>query len=150
GLAARPRAHRETPARSTRAEQRSRGPILWLALALAIGAATCARFLAQPMRFDESAAYLNFSLAPGFRALNYSLPANHVLHSVLVKAATAALGSSPASIRMTAFLAAIALLPVLFLFARELLGWEAALFASAGACAFPYLVLYATNARGYS
>src|SRR5262249_48037887 len=65
GLAARLRADRKTPASSTRAEQRSREPILWLALALAIGAASSAGFLAQPMRFDESLAYLNFSLAPG-------------------------------------------------------------------------------------
>ncbi|HKA36619.1 MAG TPA: glycosyltransferase family 39 protein, partial [Thermoanaerobaculia bacterium] len=150
GLAARLRADRKTPASSTRAERRSREPILWLALALAIGAAASAGFLAQPMRFDESLAYLNFSLAPGYRVFNYSLTTNHVFHSVLAKASTGVLGSHPAAIRAPACLAGIASLLALFLFARELLGWEGGVFAAAGACAYPYLVLFATNARGYS
>jgi len=122
--------------------------ILWMLLAVAVGAGIRGYYLSQPMRYDEAFSFLNF-VHKDFPALFfYPLPNNHVLHSILVKAVTQVWGDSPASIRFTAFLAGVATIPLLFCLCRRL--GKSGILASFSAAVFPYLIAYSDNARGYS
>ena len=121
---------------------------IWLFLALVIGAGLRGYFLFQPMRYDEAYTFLNFVNQDLSHLFFYPLPNNHVLHSILAKASTLIWGVHPASIRMTAFLAGVGLIPLIFCLCRTLK--QSGVFASISAAVFPYLILYSTNARGYS
>lgn len=124
--------------------------ISWLFLVLGIGIAVRAYFLAQPMRYDEAYTFLNYVNGDITRAFFYPIPNNHVLHTLLVKASTFIWGAHPESIRLPAFLAGVASIPLMFCLCRELLNGRSGIFASAAFAVFPYLILYSTNARGYS
>lgn len=128
----------------------SRKNVTWLFLVLGIGVAVRGYFLAQPMRYDEAYTFFNYINGDFTRAFHYPIPNNHVLHTLLAKLSTLIWGSHPESIRFPAFLAGIASIPLLFCLCRTLIGGRSGLFASAAAAVFPYLVLYSTNARGYS
>jgi hypothetical protein len=128
----------------------SRENTSWLFLVLGIGIAVRAYFLAQPMRYDESYTFFNYVNGDFTRAFYYPIPNNHVLHSILAKLSILIWGSHPESIRLPAFLAGIASIPLMFCLCRELLQGRSGLFASASIAVFPYLILYSTNARGYS
>lgn len=108
-------------------------------------------YIAQPMRYDESVTYLYFVRLPWSEAVaTYTYPNNHVLHTVLVKAVSTLFGASPAALRIPAFLAGVAVIPATYAAARELYGGRAALFAAAICATSGALVLYSTNARGYT
>jgi len=126
----------------------SRTDTSWLLAALVIGVGVRGYFLAQPMRYDESVTFLNFANKGFLDLFCYPYPNNHVLHSILVKASTLIWGAHPGSIRLPAFLAGIALIPLIFCFCRSL--GHSGVIASVTAAVFPYLVSYSTNARGYS
>lgn len=128
----------------------SRQNIAWVYLVLGIGVAVRAYFLAQPMRYDEAYTFLNYINGDFTRAFNYPIPNNHVLHTLLAKLSTLIWGAHPEAIRFPAFLAGTASIPLTFYLCRMLLGGKSGLFASTAIAVFPYLVLYSTNARGYS
>jgi hypothetical protein len=128
----------------------SRQNISPLFLVLAIGIAVRAYFLAQPMRYDEAYTFMNYINGDFTRAFYYPIPNNHVLHTLLAKLSTSIWGAHPESIRLPAFLAGIGCIPLTFCLCRELIPGKSGLFASASMAVFPYLVLYSTNARGYS
>ncbi|MEO8563773.1 MAG: glycosyltransferase family 39 protein [bacterium] len=108
-------------------------------------------YLNQPMRPDESWTFLDFALQPLSGALSdYSRPNNHVFHTVLVWLSIRVLGYAPWMIRLPAFLAGVLMVPATYVATRALAGGRSALLAAALAAALPGLVLYSTNARGYS
>jgi 4-amino-4-deoxy-L-arabinose transferase-like glycosyltransferase len=108
-------------------------------------------YLNQPMRPDESWTFLDFALQPLSGALSdYSRPNNHVFHTVLVWLSIRVLGYAPWVIRLPAFLAGVLMVPATYVATRALAGARPALLASALTAALPGLVLYSTNARGYS
>lgn len=125
--------------------------ITWLFFALALGLFTRAYFLSQPMRGDEAYTFLTY-VNSGPRALfDYSAPNNHVLNTLLIKLTTVLFGSSPASIRIPAFIAGVAAIILVFYVSRSLTKTpNAGLFAAVTTALFPYLILYSTNARGYT
>ena len=107
-------------------------------------------YIGQPMRYDEAVTYLYFSSKSWLTVVSsYTYPNNHVFHSVLVKAAVTVFGNAPWAIRLPAFLAGVALIPMTFVVARRLASETVALIAAALVAASGALVLYATNARGY-
>ncbi len=124
---------------------------IWLCVALAIGLLLRGYFLSQPMRGDEAYTFLRF-VNNGFLALfSYSDPNNHVLNTLLIKLSSSFFGASPASIRFPAFLAGLAAIPFVFYVARSLVkNRNSGILAATAIAVFPYLVLYSTNARGYS
>lgn len=128
----------------------SRQNISWIFLVLGTGVVVRAYFLAQPMRYDEAYTFLNYVNGDIARAFFYPIPNNHVLHTILVKLSTFFWGAHPESIRLPAFMAGIASIPLMFCLCRELLTGRSGIFASAAFALFPYLILYSTNARGYS
>lgn len=102
------------------------------------------------MRYDESYTFFNYVNGNFTRVFDYPIPNNHVLHSIFAKFSTLIWGAHPESIRFPAFLAGIASIPLAFCVCRTLLRGKSGLFASLAVAVFPYLVLYSTNARGYS
>ncbi len=122
-----------------------------LFLALTIALFTRAYFLSQPMRGDEAYTFLTY-VNSGFRSLfDYSAPNNHVLNTLLIKLSTALFSASPASIRFPAFVAGLAAVVLTFFLARLLQkNQNSGIFAAVTVAIFPYLILYSTNARGYS
>ena len=121
---------------------------IWIVLALLVGVALRAYFLAQPMRYDESFTFLNFVNRDLKDLFFYPLPNNHVLHSVLTKISTFIWGANPVSIRLTAFIAGVALIPIVYKLCR-ILG-QSGIFASFAIAISPYFILYSTTARGYT
>lgn len=107
-------------------------------------------FLSQPMRYDESFTYLNFSAQDIASLFYYPLPNNHILHTILVRSSTSVWGGHPAVIRLPAFLAGIASVPLTFCLCRMLVQGSSGVFASVAMAVMPYMVLYSTMARGYS
>lgn len=128
----------------------SRSDIVWLITVTLIGAYIRGYFLDQPMRYDESYTFLNFANQDFTSLFNYPLPNNHVLHTLLIRLSTLIFGYDPQSIRLTAFLSGIAIIPLTFCFCRKLIPKTSGFLASALVSVFPYMVLYSVMARGYS
>ena len=128
----------------------------WLEAAVAgcvfvTAAALVARNLDLPIRFDEALTVTRFATWSLWTILtDYHQPNNHVLHTLLVRAASELLGDSPAALRTPAFLAACLTLPAVWWFVRREFGWLAAAFATALLGTSPFFIEYATNARGYT
>lgn len=124
---------------------------VWLFLALVLGLFARAYFLTQPMRGDESYTFLAY-VNGSFRSLfEYSAPNNHVLNTLLIKFFSLFFSPSPASIRFPAFLAGVATIILTFFFSRSLnKNQVSGILAAITTAIFPYLILYSTNARGYS
>lgn len=122
--------------------------IVWLSFALIIGCGLRSYFISQPMRYDESYTFLTFLNGDLQSLLYYPNPNNHVLHSVLAKLVILILGAHPTTIRAIAFLAGLGCIPLIFSLCRELK--QSGVFAALAISVFPYLVLYSTNARGYT
>ena len=118
---------------------------------MALGVVLRVAYLWQPMRYDESVTYMYFArLAWNDAVATYTYPNNHVLHTLLVKASSIFFGPSPAALRLPALLAGVAGIPVTYVAMRLLYGGRAALFAAAVSATAGSLILYSTNARGYS
>ncbi len=125
---------------------------LWLLSFLTLtGAYLRFLWLDAPMQYDEAYTYVAFASRPlRYVVGDYHLPNNHVFHSLLVHYATAAFGVHPWSVRLPVFLTGILLVPLGYLTARLLFDRPTALL-TAGLIAVSHpLILYATNARGYT
>ena len=108
-------------------------------------------YLGQPMRYDESVTYLYFAAGSWGHAISsYTYPNNHVFHTLLVKVCVALFGNDPRVIRLPAIAAGIATIPLTFWVGRRLFGSAAAYVAAALVATSGALVLYSTNARGYT
>lgn len=121
-----------------------------LLVATGIGLALRIHFLSQSMRGDESFTYIIFTLGGLTDLFYYPLPNNHVLHTVLVYLSTHVLGNSPEAIRQPAFLFGIMAIPLVYLVCRRLFSNQSGFAAAVLMAVHPYMVLYSTNARGYS
>lgn len=119
---------------------------------MVLGAAVVrAAFLGQPMRQDEADTVVLFGLTPVRHILvDTSIPNNHILHSLLVKGAIDAFGLGTAVVRLPAFVAGLLAVPLTWLVGRAFYSARAGLIAAALVSISTPMVLYATNARGYS
>ena len=108
-------------------------------------------YIRQPIRHDEAYTFLFFASQPlGAAISDYSLPNNHLLNTLLVRAVTSVFGGSLPAIRLTALIAGLLIVPAVYLLTRRFADRSAALLAIAPAAVWPELVHYSTNARGYS
>ena len=122
-----------------------------LTIVLAIGVALRLLYLAQPIRYDEAVTYMYFVRLPWAEALStYTYPNNHLFHTLLAKISVTALGNSPWALRIPAFLAGIVIVPASYVTVRALYGARAAIIAAGLVASSGVLILYSTNARGYS
>lgn len=110
-------------------------------------------FIPQPMRGDEAYTFLTYVNGDNWRDLfSYDVPNNHVLNTLLIRLSVMLFGAHPITIRIPAFLAGILGILLAWKLARVLQPdsrWSG-LLAAAGMAVHPYLLLYATNARGYT
>lgn len=126
-------------------------PINWLFTILVLGIFTRAYFLSQPMRGDEAYTFLTYIQGDVRALFEYSAPNNHILNTLLIKLSTTLFPPSPASIRFPAFFAGLAGIVLMFFLSRSLHKTSyTGIFAAALTAIFPYLILYSTNARGYT
>jgi len=108
-------------------------------------------YLGQPMRYDESVTYTQFAAQPWATVVSsYTYPNNHVFHTVLVKVLATTLGDAAWVLRIPAFIAGTAMIPLAFALGHRLFGMGAAYIGSALVASSGALVLYSTNARGYT
>ena len=108
-------------------------------------------YLTQPMRYDEAVTYMYFVRLPWAEALStYTYPNNHLFHTLLAKSSVAAFGNFPWALRLPALVAGIIAVPASYVVVRALYGARAAIIATGLVAASGVLVLYSTNARGYS
>ena len=122
----------------------------WLMVVLAVGALLRLVFLQQPMRYDEAFSFLYFVSQPLSVGLSdYSLPNNHLFHSLLAHVAYLLLGPQPWVLRLPAFGAGIALIAATYFAARQFYGRHAAILAASVVASSSILIEYSTNARGY-
>jgi uncharacterized membrane protein len=108
-------------------------------------------FLSYPMRYDESYTVVAFAMRPWLNLISdYSLPNNHIFHTILVKLAMRWWGTAPWAVRMPALLHGILCIPAGYLLARQLYGRSAALLSAGLIAVTPMMIETSTNARGYS
>ncbi len=107
--------------------------------------------LNDPVTYDEAYTYVGFAAHGLWAALSdYSLPNNHILHSILVVFSTGLLGNDPWALRLPAALAGLALIPAMYALGKRLYSPQTGLLAAALAAWLPVLVRYSTEARGYT
>ena len=118
---------------------------------VAVGALLRLYYLDQPMRYDESITYLHYASQPWETAIgSYTYPNNHVFHTLLVKACVTLFGDDPWALRLPAYVAGVAMMPLTFWLGRREFGSSAAYLGTALVAGSGALVLYSTNARGYT
>ncbi len=98
----------------------------------------------RPMGADESATVLYYASKPLVFGISiYGSPNNHLLHTALVHLSSAMFGNAEWALRLPAFVAGVALVPLVYLCGGGLQ-------AAAAAAAWPALIDYSTDARGYT
>jgi len=103
------------------------------------------------MRVDEAATWLFYSSKSALYALvSYTLPNNHVFHSMLVSVSTFLFGDHPWAIRLPAFLAGVAMIPLSYAAAKRFYSEGAGLLTAAFVASSSVLIEFSTNARGYT
>jgi hypothetical protein len=137
--------------RSVRSCFPSRFDLVWLAAATGLAACLRAYSLRQPVWYDEAFTFLYF-VRRGFPALlNYPLPNNHILHTILVYCSTLLFGTDPVCMRLPAFLAGVAAVPLTFCLSRRISGDRSGYLAVIGVSVTAmYWVFYSVMARGYT
>ena len=120
-------------------------------LLVAVGAGLRLAMLNEPVTYDEAHAFIRFAVRP-FSAIfsDYSLPGNHILHTLLVKVCTSILGTGPWQMRLPALVAGVLSLPLLYAFTRAMFNRYIALMALALAAGSGPLIELSALARGYS
>lgn len=109
------------------------------------------RYVFDPVRYDEAYTYLYFAKYPFAHILtDYSLPNNHILHTLLVKISIAFLGVTEFALRFPALFAGVVMIIVGYYVARTYLEKIPAFFFAAILAFSHYAIFYSVNARGYT
>ena len=109
------------------------------------------RALFQPMRYDEAVAWAWYvGRSWGTIVSRYPQPNNHVLYSLLAKVTGAPANHAPWALRLPALIAGVAIVPLIWAVGRRYADKFSALLAAALCVGSTPLVLYSTNARGYT
>ncbi len=120
-----------------------------LIIALLIGAAARAYYLAAPMKGDEAGTFFQV-VSPFPFILEYSAPNNHVLNTLLEKISMSIVGNTPFAARLPAFVAGLLSIPLIFKLSRAFKPTSSGYFSAASLAIWPFLILYSANGRGYS
>lgn len=109
------------------------------------------QFIHSPIRYDEGFTYYYYSKKPFFLLLSYyDYPNNHIFHTFLVKISTLLFGDSVISLRLTAFVFGIFLIPLVYIYTGKYFQKNAAILAAAFTSVSSILICYSVNARGYT
>jgi uncharacterized membrane protein len=128
----------------------NRAAIVWLGIVCSLALLLRGFFLSQPMRFDEACTFRYFVKNGFVHVFSYTVPNNHIFHTLCAYVSTAVFGGYPAALRLPALLAGLISIPCVMFLSRLLTKRDSGYLASCLLAAFPYMILYDTNARGYS
>ncbi len=107
--------------------------------------------LRAPMQYDESVTVTDFASRSLWALLSdYSLPNNHIFHTLLVHFSIRLFGISPWAVRLPAFIAGILSIVAAYFVGRGLYNRHVGLVAAALVAWWPIQISYSANARGYS
>lgn len=107
--------------------------------------------LNNPITYDEAYTWIGFAWRGWWTALSdYSLPNNHIFHTLLVVFSTTLFGDSLWAIRLPAFLAGCFLPLAVYWAGKQMYNPQTGLLAAALTAWWPLLVRYGSEARGYS
>ena len=131
-------------------DTKGRLEIILVALLTLCGLLLRVVYINRPFLHDEAYTYVGFA-SRTLRAVvtDYSLPNNHVFHTILVFFSTQIFGPLPWAVRLPAFISGVLLIPAIYLLARRLYNPSTAILAAALTTCFPDLVTRSTGARGY-
>jgi len=125
----------------------------WSAIAAITAIAVVGRLvlLWEPMRFDEAVSWAYY-VGRSWATIvgTYQQPNNHVFYSLLAKVSAASFGYPPWALRLPAFVAGVAIIPLTWAVGRRFADETSALVAAALCAGSTQLTLYSMNARGYS
>ena len=104
-----------------------------------------------PVDYDEAYTVVEFASRSWWTVISdYSLPNNHIFHSLLVRFSLLSLGIHAWSIRIPALLAGLGMIAAAYLLGKTLYSKETGLVSAALVAFFPELLYFSTNARGYT
>jgi hypothetical protein len=107
--------------------------------------------LTHAVEYDEAYTYTEFARYPLFQFIwDFSVPNNHIFHSILVHYSTLIFGNSLPAIRLPVYIAGSFLIILIYLLGRTLFNRSVGLLAAGLVSIFPYLVVKSTSARGYT
>lgn len=123
----------------------------WLLLVTLLAGVVRIMLLPLPLGHDEAYTFVGFA-SRSLPALvsDYSLPNNHIFHSLLVHLSTGLWGVHPWSVRLPAFVAGVLTVPMAAFLGKRLYGRTSGLLAAGMLAGLPSSAMYAGNARGYS
>lgn len=122
-------------------------------LIVVLAAALIARLalVGDPMSFDEAITYVWFaSRSPLDIVTDYSIPNNHILHSLGVYATAQLFGPTEWAVRLPALAAGLLVIPASALLARKVFDRDTAMLVAALVSAAPPMIEYSVQARGYT
>ena len=124
---------------------------LWLGGILLCGLILRVGSLNDPISYDEAYNAVEFASRSWWAAISdYSLPNNHIFHTLLVRASSLLLGNHLWSLRLPALLGGMALIVLSYAVGKAFYSSQTGLAAAALTAYFPELIQVSTNARGYS
>lgn len=108
-------------------------------------------FVNRPFLHDEAYTFEAFAVRPFAKIItDYSLPNNHVLHTIFVRISYLLFGDSPLAVRLPALAAGVFMVPAAYMLARRLYDRSTAILSAGLVAAAPVLIDYSTDARGYT
>jgi 4-amino-4-deoxy-L-arabinose transferase-like glycosyltransferase len=108
-------------------------------------------YISQPVRYDEGVTFVYYASKPLWIGLsNYSLPNNHVFHTLLMHIMYSIFGDQFWALRLPAFFAGVLIVPATYFIIRRHYGWNAGIIAAGLTASSSILIEYSTNARGYT
>ena len=126
-------------------------PKLIIGIILLCGAVLRIPELNAPVSYDEAYSYIAFVRQPWLGLVSdYSLPNNHILYNLLAKISVSIFDSNPWSLRLPAFLAGMAAIPMAYYLGKSVFNPSIGLSAAALIAGLPAIIHYDIAARGYS
>lgn len=122
----------------------------WLWVIVAVGSVTRVLLLAQRMRYDEIITLEEFAVDFPTAISDYTVPNNHILHTVLVWGVKSTIGSEPWMIRLPAFAFGIGLIVAVYWWMRSAADRNTAIVSAALVAGSSLLIEYSVFARGYT
>ncbi len=104
----------------------------------------------RPMLHDEAYTVVTFSDTFFHSISDYSLPNNHVLHTILVVLSIHFFGLAAWVVRLPAFIAGVLLVPGVYFLGKRLYDPWTGILAALLVAVTPDLISYSVNARGYT
>lgn len=121
-----------------------------LLLTIVIGVIIRLYYVDSPMRTDESHTFTSFISRPFPIIMAYYNPNNHIFFSLLSNISCAIFGKSTFALRLPAFLAGIAVIPLTYYISKKIYKSSSAILSSFLVAVSPALIGYSVNARGYT